>query len=82
MTERSIVTDCKSVARLGYIGSNPILGTEFAMGFEARTNLIYSRHRVRNGGSAENKLDLFSAQRSLCEENERSDILGAEFIMR
>ena len=27
MTERSIVTDCKSVARLGYIGSNPILGT-------------------------------------------------------
>ena len=29
MTERSIVTDCKSVARLGYIGSNPILGTKY-----------------------------------------------------
>ena len=36
MTERSIVTDCKSVARLGYIGSNPILGTKYI----TRTNLF------------------------------------------
>ncbi len=45
MTERSIVTDCKSVARLGYIGSNPILGTNCKAIWD-ENKLAYSRHKI------------------------------------
>lgn len=42
MTERSIVTDCKSVARLGYIGSNPILGTKNVVFWDENKLVLFS----------------------------------------